>query len=157
MIIKINGRIIEHFTELNIQMNLDSIASTFGLRVRFNPENDDHKELFKPLQYHKVEIFSDSKKLRFTGVLLNHSFDSDSSFNLLNISGYSLSGILEDVTIPPSLYPLESNNRSLKDISSMLCKAYGVGIVFDSSVSNEVNRVFKKTTADATETVKGYI
>ncbi len=188
MKVLINGRITENFTALSITRNLDSIASTFNLKVRFNPENDDHKELFKPLQYHKIEIFKDDGVLLFTGVILGHAFESDSTFNLLAISGYSLSGILEDVTIPPSMYPLESTGRSLKEIANKLCNAYGIEVVYlldgdadiDSnftkdvttknvksfkprktkkklSKSKEADRVFKKTTADSTESVKSYI
>jgi len=186
MKILINGRNCENFTGISITRNLDSIASTFGFKVRFNPENDDHKELFKPLQYHKVEIFKDDGVLLFTGVILGHAFESDSTSNLLAISGYSLSGILEDVTIPPSMYPLESTGRSLREIANKLCNAYGIEVVYlldgdadiDSNFtkdvttknvrsfkpkkkkafkSKEADRVFKKTTADSTESVKSYI
>lgn len=157
MKIKINGRDCNFFNEGTIQLNLDSIASTFSFKTRFNPENDDHKELFKPLQYHKTQIYNSKDKLMFTGTVLNHAFQSDSKNNLLSISGYSLSGILEDVTIPPSQYPLESTNRSLRDIAERLCKFYGIGLVIDKSVFNEVNSVFKKTVASPTDTVKGYL
>ncbi|ASD51696.1 hypothetical protein [Flavobacterium phage VK48] len=157
MKIKINNKYIDHFTGFSVKRNLDSVASEFAFSVRFNPENDDHKESFKPLQYLKCEVYSDTNKLMITGTILNHSFTSDSTFNLLVISGYSKSGILEDVQIPSSMYPLESNNRSLKDIATKLCNAFGINLIVDSSVSNEVNRVFKKTTADVTETVKDYI
>lgn len=182
----INGRRCYFFNAINISRKLDSIASTFSLKVRFNPENDDHKEMFKPLQYHKIEIFTDANVLMFTGTILNHSFDSDAGFNLLTISGYSLSGILEDVTIPPSMYPLESNNRSLKDIADRLCGAYGIKVryLLDSDAdingdftknvgtkvkafkekkrktktkSKEADTIYKKTTASATETVKDYL
>ena len=60
MKVKINGRFLDHYTALKISRSLDSIASTFSLAVRFNPENDTHKELFKPLQYLPIEIYSDS-------------------------------------------------------------------------------------------------
>jgi prophage tail gpP-like protein len=155
--IKINGRDCSFFNEGQITLNLDSIASTFAFKARFNPENDDHKELFKPLQYHKCEIFNTDGKLLITGTILNHSFESNSVVNLITISGYSISGILEDVTIPPSQYPLQSNNRSLKDIAQKLCGFYGIGLVIDKSIENLANAVFKKTTASPTDTVKDYI
>lgn len=187
MKVKINSRFLDHFTALKISRSLDSIASTFSLAVRFNPENDTHKELFKPLQYLPIEIYSDSNDLMFTGTILNHSFQSDNLFNLLQISGYSKCGILEDVTIPPSMYPLESNNKSLKEIADSLCGAYGIDVIYllDSysdingdfnknvgtkikafkepkrkrkqTANPEVNRTFKKTTASATDSVKSYI
>jgi len=106
---------------------------------------------------YKVEIFKDNGVLMFTGVILGHAFESDSGWNLLTISGYSKSGILEDVTIPPSLYPLESNGKNLKEIAKRLCDAYGIGIVFDKSIDVELSRAFKKTTADSSESVKSYI
>jgi len=157
MKVKINGKNCTFFTEGSIQLKLDSIASVFSFKTRFNPENDDHKELFKPLQYYKTEIFNDANKLSFTGTILNHSFQSDPNINLLVLSGYSLSGILEDVVIPVSEYPLESNNRSLKDIATRLCGFYGIGLYIDDSVKNEVNAIFKKTTASATDTIKDYL
>jgi prophage tail gpP-like protein len=187
MKVKINGLFLDHFTALKISRSLDSIASTFSLAVRFNPENDTHKELFKPLQYLPIEIYSDKNELMFTGTILNHSFQSDNLFNLLQISGYSKCGILEDVTIPPSMYPLESNNKSLKEIADSLCGAYGIDVIYlldsDSDINGdfnknvgtkinaykepkkkrkqttnpEVNRTFKKTTASATDSVKSYI
>jgi len=171
MKIKINGKIVTFFTAGSISLKLDSIASTFGLSCRFNPENDFHKELFKPLQYHKIEIFNSKDKLIFTGTILNHSFDSDSGVNLISISGYSLSGILEDVTIPPSLYPLENTNLSLKQIATKLCNAYGIGLIIGSNAGNtnivapdvdekaetESNITYKKTVASPSDTVKGYL
>lgn len=157
MKLKINGAYYSFFTEGSINLKFDSIASTFALRARFNPENDDHKEIFKPLQYHKVEIFNDADKLIFTGIILNHNFESDKDVNLVSISGYSLSGILEDVNIPTSEYPLESNNRSLKDIAQRLCGFFDVGLVIKESASNDVNGIFKKTTASPTDKVKEYL
>ena len=155
--ILINGQRVTFFNAINITLNLDSIASTFSFQCRFNPENDLHKELFKPLQYHKVEIFSSESKLMLTGTILNHSFSSDKDVNLVSISGYSICGILEDVTIPLSAYPLESLNRSLKDIATRLCGLFGVGLIIDSSVASLANQVFETTAASATDTIKGYI
>lgn len=157
MKIKINGRNIEFFTGISLTFTLDSIASTFQFVARFNPENDDHKEIFKPLQFYTVEIYNDNDKLMFTGTILNTKFKSDSKNNLVAISGYSKSGILEDVTIPRKLFPLESLNRSFKDIASRLCSEYGIKLIVDSSVQNEVNRIYKKTVASPSDTVKGYL
>jgi prophage tail gpP-like protein len=157
MIIKINGRNVDFFTGVSIQLKLDSIASVFQFKARFNPENDDHKEIFKPLQYYKVEIFNNDKILIFTGTILNTAFESNSGTNLVSISGYSLSGILEDCTIPVSQYPLQSDNLNLKDIANRLCGLFDIGLVIDSSVTNEVNRPYKKTTASPTDTIKGYL
>lgn len=169
MRVKINGQEIYFFTGGSITLKLDSIASTFSLKVRFMPENDKHKELFKPLQYHKIEFINDNGKLLLTGTILSHSFVSDSGKNLLVISGYSVCGILEDVTIPQSLYPLENTNLTLKQIAQKLCGHFGLGLVIGSNAGNlnivasdedseeEVNITYKKTVASPTDTCKGYL
>jgi len=155
--ILINGKNVNFFTAVNIDLSLDSIASTFSFKTRFNPENDDHKELFKPLQYHEVKIYNTGNKLILTGTILNTAFQSDSKNNLVAISGYSKSGVLEDVTIPVEHYPLESLNRSLKDIAQRLCGLYGIGLVVHSSVSDLAAQVFATTECSPTDTVKGYL
>jgi prophage tail gpP-like protein len=172
MLVKINKQDVFFFTSGSISLKLDSIASTFSLSCRFNPENDLHKELFKPLQYLDIEIFNSKEKKIFTGTILNHSFRSNKEFNLVNISGYSKSGILEDVTIPPKMYPLENTSLSLKQIAEKLCNAYGIGLKIGSNAGNvnvkgtetegltteeKANVLYPKTVASPTDTVKGYL
>lgn len=157
MRITINGVDCEHFTGVSINRKLDSIASTFSFTARFNPENDQHKELFKPLQYHEVKIWNDQKQLVLTGYILNHKFMSDSKNNLVAVSGYSKCGILEDVRIDPKYYPLEANNSSLRDILEKICKPYGIGFIIDPSVKNGVSRSFEKVVAQPTDTAKGFL
>ena len=171
MKVEINGKDIVFFNAGSISLKLDSIASSFGFQARFNPENDLHKELFKPLQFQLARIYNSNGKLLLTGFVLNHSFTSNKDVNLVSISGYSISGILEDVTIPPSLYPLENTSLSLKQIAQKLCSAYGIGLIVGSNAGNvnvvaadvdpdsetESNIVYKKTVASPTDTVKGYL
>lgn len=182
MVVKIEGKIIDFFTDGTIELKLDSIASTFSFQARFSAQNLEHQEIFKPLQYRLVEIFNSKGSLILTGTILNHSFSSDSGRHLVTISGYSLSGILEDVTIPVKDYPLESTGRSIKDIATRLCSLYNIGLVIaDSSdkkayellpkekkiffsdktqfekLKAKVNSKFGRTSASPTETIKGYL
>lgn len=157
MRIKINGQFYKFFNQLSLNLSLDSIASTFSFNAKFNPDNENHKKLFKPLAYHKVEIFNDNDELMFTGLIINNAFSSDSGTNLVALSGYSLAGILEDCTIPVNNYPLENLNRSLKDISERLCGLFNIKVVIDSSVGNDANRVYLKSVASPTDTIKSYL
>jgi len=181
MTIKINGKSCEFFTAGSITLKLDSIASTFEFSCRFSPQNPDHQALLKPLQYLPVEIFNAKDKLIFTGTILNHRFRSNKGRELVVVSGYSKSGILEDVTIPVSAYPLESTNRSLKDIAEKLCGLYWIKVlvsdqaksisegtvkekkIFFSAKSTyetikaKANSVFGRTSASPTESIKDYL
>ena len=108
MKIKINGKFYSHFNNLNIKFNLDSFSSAFTFFAYFNKQS---KEIFKPLSYPKVEIFQDNSLL-FTGIIVSQSFVSSETPQLVKISGYSKAGILEDVSITMSTYPLEKNNKT---------------------------------------------
>ena len=179
--IVIDKKNIQFFTAGTINLKLDSIASTFEFAARFSAQNKEHQELFKPLQYKDVEIYNSKDKLIFTGTILNHRFKSNSGRELVIISGYSKSGILEDVTIPLSAYPLESNNRSLKDIATRLCGLFDIKLLISDqgktitdtiikdkptkvreksdfeTIKSKSNVVFGRTSAGPTETVKDYL
>jgi prophage tail gpP-like protein len=154
--IVINGKSIAYFNSGTINLKLDSIASTFEFAAYFKPQEIDFQEIFKPLQYLPVEIYNSKKNLIFTGTILNHRFTSNSGRELVIISGYSKCGILEDVCIPPSEnYSLESNNKSLKDIATQLCRLFGINVVV-SDQAKSISETNIKTTAKTTKEKSDY-
>ncbi len=180
MRVLINKKEVTYFTSGSLTLKLDSIASEFQLSFYFEPQKIEHQELFKPLQYFPIEFKNSENKLIFTGTILNHRFTSDRGRDLIILSGYSKSGILEDVTIPVSAYPLESTNRSLKNIADKLCGLFGINVVVsdqaksisDTTVSlgntlkeksdfdtikAKSESVFGRTSASPTETIKDYL
>ncbi len=172
---------INYFNNIKINLKLDSIASTFEFSTYYKPQDLEYQQIFKPLQYKDVEIYNSKEKLIFTGTILNHRFTSNKGRNLVIISGYSKCGILEDVCIPPSKYPLENNKKSLKDIATTLCGYFGIKVVVsdqaksisESTTSTKPKNVtaksefatleaksksvFGRTSAGPTETIKEYI
>lgn len=157
MKIKINNRFFEHFIDLKLNFSLDTFASTFSFRSYFNPDNEFHKQIFKPLTYPKIEIFDNENNILLTGYIVNNAFTSTSKPELITVSGYSKSGILEDVSIPLNVYPLEKNNQSLAEISQQLIIQFQINQVIDSSVQNEVNIVYEKAVAQPTESVASFL
>ena len=181
MEIVLNGKVVDYFNSGSITLKLDSIASTFEFSAYFKPQKKEFQELFKPLQYLPVEIYNKNKKLIFTGTILNHRFKSDKGRNLVIMSGYSKCGILEDVSVPPSHYPLESTNKSLLDIAKSLCGIFGIKVnvsdqaksISDSAVDGKgktvkaksdyasiqakSTSVFGRTAASPTESVRDYL
>jgi len=157
MKIKINNNFYDFFDDVVISKSLDKVASTFVFKSRFNPDNKLHQELFKPLSFNKVEIYDDNDKLLFTGFSINNTFTSKSVRELQSISGYSLPGILEDVTIPTDKYPLEKNNLSLNNIIKQLVGIFGIKHVIDPEVSRDINLIYETTVAQPSESIKSYI
>lgn len=146
----IDGRSISYFNTGSISLKLDSIASTFEFSAYFKPQEQEFQELFKPLQYKDVQIYNSKKKLIFTGTILNHRFRTDKGKDLVIVSGYSKCGILEDVCVPPSSYPLESTNKSLKDIATQLCGLFGIKVL----VSDQAKSISESLITKKTQTVK---
>lgn len=157
MRIKIDGKLFSFFNDVAIQLSLDSIASSFSLVCRFNPDNPDHREIFKPLSYKRIEIFDGTSEIVLTGIIVSHEFNASSSPELIKISGYSLGGVLEDVTIPQSAYPLESLKRSLKEITEKLIHIFGLKLVIYESVKKDANLIYDKSVAEPSETIKSYL
>ncbi|RDY57720.1 hypothetical protein [Flagellimonas nanhaiensis] len=157
MKIKVNGSEFKFFNDITISLQLDTVASAFSFTARFNPQNESHRELFKPLSYQDVEIFKDDGTLLLTGTVLNQSHKSDKDPNLVSLSGYSKGGILEDCTIPLDSYPLESLNRSLKEITEKLLKIFCLNLKISSNVLNQANAVYSKTSAEPSDSVAGYL
>jgi prophage tail gpP-like protein len=180
--ITVDGKNVTHFTSGSITLKLDSIASTFEFSSRFSAQDKEYQEMFKPLQYKDVQIFNSKDKLIFTGTILNHRFKSNKGRELVIISGYSKCGILEDISIPVSAYPLESTNRSLKDIADRLCGLFGINVVISEQgktitdtvingktkqkvnsrtvfedLKAKVKSVFGRTSASPSESIKDYL
>ena len=154
MKIKINGTYYVDFSDFSYEQSLDSIASCFSFACRFDREN---RELFRPLTFPRVEFFEDNGTLFFTGIIIDHSFQSAATSNLVQMSGYSLPGVLEDCTVPYGGYSLENNNVSLQEIVRRLIKPFNLQLVVDSSVAEEASKNYAKSAAAPEDVIKDYI
>ena len=155
-IIKINGNRYEAFQDLNIDINFDSLASTFSFSGLFDTDNSEHRRIFRPLSYNSVEIY-DGNTLLLTGVILSHRYSPSNTRNLVPVSGYSLPGVLVDSSIPTSKYPLETLGKSLIEITEDLISEFGISLVVDPSVQEDAAKLYEKSLAKGNQTVGNYI
>ena len=154
--IKIDNKDYEGFGNVALNLTFDAVASTFSFDAYFDPENPAHRDLLRPLKYREVKIYDDSTLL-LTGYILSHRYSAQSRNSLVPVSGYSKTGILEDVSIPVDLYPLETTNKSLKEIAAKLIEPFGIGLVIDSEVAAEAEKLYDKSTSSGSDTVAGYL
>ena len=147
---------INTFNNFTLTLNYDSIASTFGFDLYFNPDDFFHKELFQPGHFHECEI-EHNGELLVRGYMVNHNFELSPIKKTSGISGYSLTGVFEDCNIPTSLYPLQSDGKTLLQIAQYLSNPFGINVVVDGSVSSKVNQVYDVTTAKETSSIKDYL
>jgi prophage tail gpP-like protein len=157
MQIKVNGKLYNFFNEVVISTTLDTIASIFTFTAFYDRTNPDHQVLFKPLSYYKAEFFSNEGALIMTGTITHYSFKSSASIHTVQLSGYSLPGVLDDCQIPYSSYPLQQDNLTLQEIVANLIKPFHLTVITYSDVVKESTQIIAKTVAKVDETIKDYI
>ena len=153
---RIRNRKIDFFNDFTLSLAYDSLAGSFGFNFYNNPDNPEHKELLCIGHYHICKVTHNGEDL-LTGNMLSQGFISSSERKMVTISGYSLPGVLEDCEIPPKIYPLQSDNLSLKQIAQKIIAPFGLKMVVDSSVESLMNSSFKKSTAKENQNIKSYL
>ena len=157
MKIRVNNQKYINFDSVSIESSIDAVASTFSINAFFNLDNPEDREIFRPLKYNKIEIFDGDEKLLLTGTILNHDITNQSTTQLVNISGYSLPGVIEDCNVPYSMYPLESLKMNLAEISKKLIQPFGLKLIIDPLIANEVGLIYSKSVCAPEDKIKEYL
>lgn len=151
--LKIQGQRFDFFNEFEVSLVYNGIASTFsfsGLKLA-----DDQRELFRHLSFHDVHVLFGDEKL-ITGIALNTTTSVDNNVNSASISGYSKTGVLEDCEIPVSLYPLQSDGLSLRQIIEKIIKSFGLKLVVHTSVIAQADKIYETSTAEHEQKIVSY-
>jgi prophage tail gpP-like protein len=156
VILKIGNKKFDHYNEVSVLLNYDSVASSFSFSVYFDPDNAEHKAIFKPGSYQAVTIEHDGETL-ITGTLLVPEFNDGPVVEPLVLSGYSKTGVLEDCEIPQSAYPLQADGLTLKQIAEKILKPFKLKLVVDSAVSSAANSKYTTSTASDKQKIKEYL
>lgn len=160
MVLKINdrfqNRVVNFFNNFSFNLVHDSVGSTFGMDFYFDPQNVLHKEIACVSHFHEVTLEYNGELL-LTGQMLQQNFKASSKKELASFTGYSLPGVLEDCEIPTSLYPLQSDGLSLREIAQKLIRPFNLKMVIDGSVSDRMNKVLMTSTASESQTIKSYL
>lgn len=149
--IKINNREYKYFSGLSVSLNYTGFVSTFSFNAPFDPEDDQSRALFQPLEYQVVKIYFNGT-LVLTGPIVSYQFTDNSKPTNATFTGYCKCGILQDVSIPTSLYPVESTDRTLQEIIERLILPFGIKVSF-----NAIDKKYAKTVANENESVGSYI
>lgn len=160
LVLKINDRInvrtIQFFNNFTLDLKYDSIASAFAFSFYFDPNDPAQAELACVSHFHEAQVYYNDELL-INGYILSEAFTSSPQKELVGFSGYSLPGVLGDCQIPPSLYPLQSDGLSLRQIANRLLVPFKLKMVVDDSVSSKMDIAYEKTTAKETQTIADYL
>lgn len=156
MILKIKGKVVDYWNDFKLSLKYDSVASAFTFNFYLDPQNKNLVELSHVGHYHHCTV-EHNGELIVSGRLISHGFADNSNKQLISIGGYSMPGTLEDCQIPPSIYPLQSDGLTLRQIANKLVAPFGIKIVVDSSVAKAMDSVYEVSAAEPTETIKAYL
>jgi prophage tail gpP-like protein len=162
MILKVGNIKVEKFSGIDITLKYDSVASTFAFTFYYDRNNPEVKQLANYGSYARCKIIDDDGTTLITGTVLSQAFEDGATKSLTGISGYSIPGVLEDCEIPVSLYPLQSDGKTLKQIAEYLLRPFGIGLVIDewdnfTEIVDSANEVIPKIAAEPKQTVKSYL
>jgi prophage tail gpP-like protein len=146
-ILRFRNKDFKFFSEYSINLIYNSIASTFS----FTAVNSI---LGQPLVYSFVQILNDDNELLLTGYILSSGYKISEKPESEVYPGYSISGTIEDCSVP---YPLQNDNLSIREIVDRLLKPFGISYIIHSSVAKEMGEAIPESTADDGQTVKDYI
>lgn len=160
--LRVNNKKYSYFETVDVSLKLDSVASTFNLTGYFDTNDPEKRKLIKPLSYQDCEIwiidnrFNINEKL-ITGTILNVGIQTSKNITSTTVSGYSKTGILEDVNIPISIYPIQYDNSNLIQITKKITDYFGLRLkVFDNAFSDAL-KPFKKSSIEPSMTIKEYL
>jgi len=151
MNLKINHRLgiidVEFFNDFTLNLKYDSVASTFKIDFYFDPTNQTHAEMACVSHFHEAIVQHNGETL-ITGYILSQKFISNSQKQLVTLSGYSKSGVLEDCDIPTNVNGvsqadyLQYDGLTLKEITQKLIAPFKLGLVIDSVARADSNQKF---------------
>lgn len=153
MTLKINNSKFDFFNRFSVTLRYDSVASAFGFEAYFNTDNAEHKQLMKPLRYARCVVEHEGETL-ITGTLLNNTFKSAPAKQAVQLSGYSVTGVLEDCE---TFEPLQSNNLTLKEIAEKLLKPFGISIAIAEAVKSKMDEKITVSTSGEKQRIKSYL
>lgn len=156
MILKAGNIQLTQYENVAIDLATDGCASAFKFDIFYDPDNAGHRALLKPGNPATVTIEHEGNLL-LTGVIMRPEFSDGATKELVSISGYSKTGVLEDCEIPLDLYPLQTNKLSLKQIAEKLLKPFDLAVSVSASVTADANAKLTQTACDDKQTVRSYL
>jgi LysM repeat protein len=124
----IDGKKFTGFTGYEINLSNDSF-DTFSFSAPYDIAVKDLKNSIMPFAFKECTVYYLGEQL-FKGELLTPDPELQAEATEITLQGYPLCGVLNDCTVPPSKYPAEYYNLTVKDIADPIAETYGIKILF---------------------------
>ena len=126
--ILIGGKRFRFWGSVRITRAIDRMdVVEFG--APFDSSAPGFRETFRPFSYKSVDITVGGVPL-FTGTMVLPLPAIEAKEKKIQVSCYSLPGVLRDCTAPSSSFPLEFNGLGLQEIATALANPFGIAVEF---------------------------
>lgn len=137
--LSIDGVRFSAWTDVRIQRSVDAVTSVSFISP-FDTENPQAVRKLRPFSYSAAAL-SIGGRLFFNGVLMNvQPYVTDKS-STITATCYSAAGVLNDVTPPPSDFPVQYEGLNLRQIAERIAEPFGVGVVLNGDPGDSFDRV----------------
>lgn len=141
--IYIDGKLYTGFDGYTLGFPLDSL-DVFSFSAPWDADDPELRKTFKPFTFKNAAVYFD-QQLVFCGQLLTSAPEISPDSKKITIQGFPVCGVLNDCTIPLSLYPVSYSNLTLEQIVRNVCSAFNVQVEF----SEDTGEAFEKVEYDA--------
>lgn len=134
-----DGKKFVGFTGYTVVCSVDTFDA-FSFSTVWDAEKKELRDLFRPFSYKECEVYFDGD-LIFKGKMLPAVPNVQPDSKTITIQGYPSCAVLNDSTLPDSLYPPEYNELTLSDIAGSIAGAFGVGVQIKADVGEPFKSV----------------
>ena len=121
-----DGKRFTGFTGYTVVCSVDTFDA-FSFSTVWDAGNKDLRDLFRPFTYKDCEVYFDGD-LIFKGKLLPAVPSVQPDSKTITVQGYPSCAVLNDSTLPDSLYPPEYNGLTLAEIAKNIAGAFSVNV-----------------------------
>lgn len=148
--ILIEGKQYQFFTDYTITSHM----SAFDTVTLNSPYFDtpEYQEMFKPFAFREAAIYYGTE-LFMVAMLLAPEVQIDEDSKTLNLTFYPKCGMLNDCTLPPSMYPVAYDGFNLKEIAEAVTEPFGIGVEFQG----DPGAAFVEVAPEPTESVLKFL
>lgn len=137
--ILISGVRFRFWDSIRITRSIDTI-DTVEFSAPFDSDDINFRRTFEPFSYKDISVTVGGDRL-FTGTMLTPVPVLENAKKIINVSAYSLPGVLNDCTASSELDTLEFNDQNLFQIVNKLVDPFGISVDFRGLQSDVFDRV----------------
>ncbi len=161
MKIRICGIEIVKWQNLSLNLLYDSVKSTFSFDLYWDPYDADMRKVMMPGAYNQCTIVADNGQLLLTGVMHSPSFKDGPVASLVNISGYSITGVLDDSEYSAMCDAIgsgmQTNNTNFLQLCQNVCNIFGFGLVDNTGGKAVAIALSSSEPANKDQSITGYL